>query len=107
MSVSVLTKSSFEEEVYKSDKPVLIDFWAQWCMPCRMLSPLVDQISEEYADKYKVCKVNVDEEPELAAKFYVTSIPTLVVIKNGELINRTVGSVPKAAIIELLENPSK
>jgi thioredoxin 1 len=102
MAVSVITKDNFEQEVLKSDKPVLIDFWAGWCGPCRMLSPVVDEIAEETATA-KICKVNVDEEPELAAQFKVMSIPMLAVIKDGKVVNTTVGVKPKAAILKLLD----
>ena len=101
MSVLHITKDSYEQEVVQSNKPVLIDFWASWCMPCRMVSPIIDEIAEERED-LKVCKVNVDEEPELAAKFGIMSIPTLVVMKNGEVVNRTLGARPKQQILELL-----
>ena len=98
MSVITVTKDNFENEVMKSEKPVLIDFWASWCGPCRMLSPTVDQIAEERAD-IKVCKVNVDEESELASKFGIMSIPTLFVIKNGQVVNQSMGVQPKSAIL--------
>ena len=101
MAVTVITKENFEQEVMKSDKPVLIDFWAGWCSPCRMLSPVVDEIAEETTTA-KICKVNVDEEPELAAQFKVMSIPMLAVIKEGKVVNTSVGVKPKAAILKLL-----
>ena len=101
MAVVVLNKDNFEQEVKKSDKPVLIDFWASWCGPCKMLSPVVDQIAEEVSD-FKVGKVNVDEEQELAVQFGVSSIPTLVVMKNGEEANRSVGVIPKDKVLELV-----
>lgn len=100
MSVISLTKSSFENEVFKSSKPVLIDFYADWCGPCRMVSPLVDEIADEN-DSIKVCKVNVDSEPELAEKFDVASIPTLVAVKNGSIIKQSVGAVPKQTILDM------
>jgi thioredoxin 1 len=103
MSVIKITKENFNSEVLKSDVPVLIDFWAPWCGPCRALSPLIDEIAEEANGKFKVGKVNVDEQPELASKFSVMSIPTLVVMKNGELVNKTVGSRPKEQILSLIE----
>lgn len=101
MAVTIVTKKNYEQEVAKSDKTVLIDFWASWCGPCRMLSPVVDEISEETTTA-KICKVNVDEEPELAAQFKVMSIPMLAVVKNGKVVNTSVGVKPKAAILKLL-----
>ena len=101
MAVLEITKENFELEVLKSDKPVLLDFWASWCGPCRMVSPIIDQIGEERED-IKVCKVNVDEQEELAAQFGVASIPTLVVMKNGQITNQTSGARPKAQILALL-----
>ncbi|MBQ9989449.1 MAG: thioredoxin [Lachnospiraceae bacterium] len=100
MAVLTITQNNFEEEVVKSDKPVLLDFWAEWCGPCRMLSPIVDQVAEELAE-VKVGKINVDQEPELASRFQVMSIPTLVVMKEGKEVNRSLGAIPKAAVMEL------
>ena len=101
MSVLNITKENYENEVLKSDRPVLLDFWASWCGPCRMVSPIVDEIAEERKD-IKVRKINVDEQMELAAKFGVMSIPTLVVMKNGEIVNQQIGAIPKAAILSML-----
>lgn len=101
MSVMTITNENFQQEVLNSDKPVLVDFWASWCGPCKMLSPIVDEIAEERED-IKVCKVNVDEQPELAARFQIMSIPTLMVFKNGEMVNQTAGVRPKSQILQLL-----
>lgn len=97
------TKENFEQEVVKSDKPVLIDFWASWCGPCKMFAPVVAQIAEEYDGKVKVGKVNVDDEPELAAAFNVASIPTVVIVKDGKIADVAVGFRTKDDIIEMLE----
>ena len=96
-----ITKENFEAEVMNSDRPVLIDFWAPWCGPCRMLSPSISEIAEEYGDKVKVCKVNVDEQGELASTFGVMSIPTLVVIKEGKIVNSVTGVRPKDQIVSM------
>ena len=101
MAVITITKENYESEVVQSDKPVLLDFWATWCGPCRMVSPIVDEIAEE-RDDIKVGKINVDEQGELAQKFRIASIPTLVVMKNGEIANKAVGAMPKADILNLL-----
>ena len=101
MSAININKSNFQNEVMNSDKPVLLDFWAPWCGPCRMVGPIVDEIAEERKDVL-VGKVNVDEEMELAAQFQVMSIPTLVVLRDGQIVNRVVGARPKEAILSLL-----
>ena len=101
MAVTVVTKDNFETEVVKASQTVLIDFWASWCGPCKMLSPIVDEISEERTD-IKVCKINVDEQPELAAAFRVESIPTLVVMKDGKAVNGAVGYMEKSRVLALL-----
>lgn len=103
MNIVTLTKDNFNNEVMNSDKPVLIDFWAAWCGPCRMVSPIVDEIAEESED-IKVGKVNIDDEPELASTFNVMSIPTLIVVKDGKIINTAVGARPKRDILRLLED---
>ncbi len=101
MAVVHVTTDDFEKEVLQADKPVLIDFWATWCGPCRMLAPVIDQLGEELTD-VKVCKVDVDQEPDLASKFGVMSIPTLVVMQGGEKVASSVGVQGKAAILKLL-----
>lgn len=101
MSVITITRENFEAEVMNSDKPVLVDFWASWCGPCKMLSPVVDQVAEEHPE-IKVGKVNVDEQGELAEQFRVMSIPTLIVFKNGKVTNTSVGVRPKQEILNLL-----
>ena len=101
MEVLTITKENFESEVLQSDKPVLLDFWAVWCGPCRMVSPIVDEIANE-RDDIKVGKINGDEQSELAQQFGVMSIPTLVVMKNGEIANKAVGALPKDDILALL-----
>ena len=101
MAVITITKENFEAEVLKSAQPVLLDFWAAWCGPCRMLSPIVDEVAEERTD-VKVGKVNVDEQPDLAAEFGVMSIPTLLLFENGKLVRQAVGARPKSGVLELL-----
>ena len=103
MSVITITKENFEKEVIQSDKPVLVDFWAAWCGPCRMVSPVVDEIATEVTDK-KVGKINVDEQPELAMAFQVMTIPTLMVFKNGKAVSKSIGAKPKAAILDMLNS---
>jgi len=98
-----ITKENFEAEVLNSSVPVLLDFWATWCGPCRMIAPALAEIAAENAGKLKVGKVNVDEQMELAMQFGVTSIPLLVVMKDGKIVNKAVGAMPKASIEELLK----
>lgn len=99
-----INESNFAEEVLNSDIPVLVDFWAEWCMPCKMVAPTVEEISTEFSGKLKVCKVNVDEANELAGKYEIMSIPTLAIFKEGEIIEKIIGALPKDAIVAKL-NP--
>ena len=103
MSEITITKENFEAEVLQADLPVLVDFWASWCGPCRMIAPAVAEIAEDYAGKVKVGKINVDEQPELAGSFRVNSIPTLMLFRDGQPVNVAVGAMPKAQIEEMLK----
>ena len=101
MAVMHVTKENFEAEVLQSEKPVLVDFWAGWCGPCKMVAPVLEEIAAEVAD-VKITKVNVDEQPELAGRFGIMSIPTLVVMKDGKVTNQAMGARPKSQILALL-----
>lgn len=101
MSAIHINKENFQQEVLHSDKPVLVDFWASWCGPCQMVLPIMDEIADERSD-IKVCKINVDEQKELAKQFRVMSIPTLAVFKNGEMVNRSTGAKPKEQILQMI-----
>ena len=101
MSAILVNKNNFQEEVLNSDKPVLVDFWAPWCGPCRMVMPIIEAIAEENED-IKVVKINVDEDPELANRFGVMTIPTLYVFKNGEAVNHRSGAMPKEQILAMV-----
>ena len=101
MALLKLTRDNFENEALSSEIPVLVDFYAEWCGPCRMLGPVIDEIAEE-ADSFKVAKINIDEQPELATKYQVMSVPTLVVFKNGEVVNRITGVTSKQKIMDML-----
>lgn len=104
MSVAETTDASFDADVLQSDKPVLVDFWAPWCGPCRQVSPIVDEIGSEYADKIKVVKINTDENPRTAAAYGITGIPTLNVYSGGELVKTVVGARPKPALLKELSD---
>ena len=101
MSVTAVNQTNFQNEVLRADKPVLLDFWAPWCGPCRMVGPVLDEIANERTD-IKVGKINVDEQPELASQFNIMSIPTLVVMKRGKIANQIIGARPKAQILAML-----
>ena len=97
------TDSNFEVEALNSDKPVMVDFWAEWCGPCRMVGPIVEEVAKEYGDRALVGKLNVDNNPGVAQKYGIRSIPTILFFKNGEIVDRQVGAVPKAALVKKLE----
>jgi thioredoxin 1 len=99
-----ISGANFETEVLQADLPVLVDFWAEWCMPCRMIGPLLDQLGTEYAGRLKIAKVNVDEENDLASRHGIVSIPTLVLYKNGSIVRQQVGSLPKHEIENLFKD---
>nr|WP_296834766.1 thioredoxin [uncultured Marvinbryantia sp.] len=101
MSVLHITKENFQREVLESEKPVLLDFWAAWCGPCRMVGPILEEVAEERPD-IKVCKVNVDDEQELASAYRIMSIPTLMVVKDGKIVNQSAGARPKSDILAML-----
>ncbi|MCO6500717.1 MAG: thioredoxin [Vicingus serpentipes] len=98
-----LTDANFQENVLNSNKAALVDFWAEWCGPCRMVGPIVEEISNEYGDKAVIGKVNVDNNPEIAAKYGIRNIPTILFIKNGEVVDKQVGAVPKASLAAKLD----
>ncbi len=102
MSEVVLTEKNFDQEVLKSDKPVLVDFWAAWCMPCKVLGPIIEEIAKDHSDKIKVGKLNVDEAGDIAGQFNIISIPTLIVFKDGKPVNQRIGAGSKKAIEEFI-----
>lgn len=103
MSTTTVTDASFADDVLGSDKPVIVDFWAEWCGPCRMVSPILEEIATEYADKIIVAKLNVDENPKTAASYGITSIPTMNVYSGGEVVKTIIGAKPKAALLADLQ----
>jgi thioredoxin 1 len=98
-----ITEDTFETEVLKSDKPVLVDFWAAWCGPCKMFAPTIDSIASEYSDKIKIGKCNVDENPNIAAKYGIMSIPTILIFKDGKTVDQSIGIMPKETVINLFK----
>lgn len=101
--VVILDSNNFEEEVINSDVPVLVDFWAAWCAPCRMIAPIIDQLADEFDGKAKIAKLNVDEQGELAGRYKVMSIPTLILFKDGEIVDQTMGARPKGELVKLIQ----
>ncbi len=104
MSVLIVDKSNFDEQVLQSETPVMVDFWATWCVPCRMIAPIVERIAEKYVGKIKVAKLDVDSNPELAIRYQVMSIPTLLFFKNGQIVERIIGAVSEQVIVQKVEN---
>lgn len=100
MSVEKVSDQSFDQDVLKSGAPVIVDFWAEWCGPCRMVAPILDEVSGEMGDKIKIVKLNVDENPETASKYGIMSIPTLLLFKDGKIASRQVGAAPKAKLVQ-------
>ncbi|MBU5449947.1 thioredoxin [Acetivibrio sp. MSJd-27] len=99
---TILTNETFDEVIGNSDIPCLVDFWAEWCGPCRMLGPVIDELAEDYDGEVKVCKVNIDEQSELAMRFKVMTIPTVLLFKNGEVVDKSVGAVPKSNFVTMI-----
>ncbi|MDG1987204.1 MAG: thioredoxin TrxA [Halieaceae bacterium] len=102
-SVVHVTEANFEEEVVNSDVPVLVDFWAEWCGPCKMIAPILDEIAKEYGEKLKICKIDVDSNPEIAPKFGIRGIPTLIMFKDGNAESTKVGAVSKSQLVEFVD----
>lgn len=103
MAEITITKKNYKTEVLESDMPVLIDFWATWCGPCKMLAPVIEELANEYEGKVKVCKVNVDDEPELASEYKIMSIPTVVLVKDGKVAETSIGFVPKTQLEKMIK----
>jgi len=102
-NVAQVSDAGFEGDVLKSDKPVLVDFWAPWCGPCRSVSPIVDDLATQYKDKLRVAKVNVDESSQVAMKYQVTSIPTFILFKNGQVADRVLGALPRSEFVKFID----
>jgi len=107
MSDLILTDKNFSEEVFKSQKPVLVDFWAEWCMPCQMITPIIQEIADEFGEKIKIGKLNVDENPLISTTFSVDAIPTLILFKNGKIVQKFIGVQPKEVITEIINSVIK
>lgn len=103
-SIIHVTDSSFEDDVLSSDKPVIVDYWAEWCGPCKMIAPLLDELAEEYQDKVKVAKINIDENQETPQKYAVRGIPTLMIFKNGEVAGTKVGAMSKSQLSAFVDS---
>ena len=102
-NVQTVSDASFEGDILKSDKPVLVDFWAPWCGPCRSVAPIVDDLATQYSGKIKVAKINVDESSQVAMKYMVTSIPTFILFKNGEVADRVLGAMPRSEFVKFID----
>jgi len=102
-NVHQVSDASFEGDILKSDKPVLVDFWAPWCGPCRSVAPIIDELANQYADKIKVAKVNVDDSTDVAMKYQVTSIPTFILFKNGQVADRVLGALPRSEFVKFID----